>query len=129
SLSPTRASGGSVKMQYGISRSRVLRVSPARLSLMILKSSAGTWGNCGLPAHSPTAPTLGALVSIPLFTPMYAPASQSTTGFFKSNPGGVRNAPRRDQHVTTFDFSFTGPRTHEKTDILSRLAVYMQCLG
>src|SRR5262249_25608278 len=57
SLSPTRASGGSVNMQYGISRSRVLRFSPARLSLMILKSSADTWVNCGLPAHSPTAQT------------------------------------------------------------------------
>src|SRR5213592_2769343 len=39
SLSPTWASGGSVNRQYGISRSRVLRVPPARLSLTIWKSS------------------------------------------------------------------------------------------
>ena len=63
SLIPTWASGGSVNMQYGTSRSRVLRLPPARLSLMIRKSSADTWVNCGLPAHSPTAQIAEALVS------------------------------------------------------------------
>src|SRR5215831_14471761 len=48
SVNPTRASGGSVNMQYGISRSRVLRFPPARLSLMMRKSSTDTCVNCGL---------------------------------------------------------------------------------
>jgi hypothetical protein len=42
-------------MQYGTSRSRVLRFAPARLSLMIRKSSPATCVHWGLPAHSPIA--------------------------------------------------------------------------
>ena len=47
----------------GTRRPRVLRFPPAKLSRMIRKSSIDTWVNCGLPAHSPIAQTLGAVVS------------------------------------------------------------------
>jgi putative ABC transport system substrate-binding protein len=40
SLKPTRASGGSVNMQYGTSRSRLVRFPPFRLAEMIRKSRA-----------------------------------------------------------------------------------------
>jgi hypothetical protein len=63
SRSPTWASGGSVNTQYGINRSRVLRLPPARFSVMIRKSSADACVTCGLPADSPIAQTSGALVS------------------------------------------------------------------
>src|SRR6516162_4940211 len=63
SLNPTWARGGSVNMQYGTRRSRVLRLPPERLSLMMRKSSSDACVNCGLPAHSPIAQTLGAVVS------------------------------------------------------------------
>src|SRR5215510_10733302 len=89
----------------------------------------GYVGELWAPGAFADRPDLGRARLQPLIHPNVATRVQLNTGFFKSNPGGVRNAPRRDQHVTTFDFSFTGPRTHEKTDILSRLAVYMQCLG
>jgi len=46
----------SVNRQYGTSRSRVLRFPPARLSLMIRKSSTDTCVNWGLPADSPQGP-------------------------------------------------------------------------
>jgi hypothetical protein len=49
-----------VYMQYGMSRLRVLRLPPAKLSRMMSKSSTETWVNCGLPAHSPIAQISGA---------------------------------------------------------------------
>ena len=63
SLNPMCASGGSVNTQYGTSRSPVLRAPPARLSLMIRKSSTETCVNRGcqhsrpLPRHrAPSSP-------------------------------------------------------------------------
>src|SRR5437899_2084114 len=89
SLKPTRASGGSVNMQYGTSRLRVVRSPPARLSRMIRKSSNDTWVNCGLPAHSPTAQTSDALVSSRSLTATYPRVSSATPARSSPIPLGV----------------------------------------
>jgi hypothetical protein len=59
-FSPARHPGRRALRRLG---SRVLRFPPAKLSRMIRKSSIETCVNCGLPAHSPIAQVLGAVVS------------------------------------------------------------------
>src|SRR3954447_25390654 len=72
---PTWASSGSVNRQYGMSRPRVVRLPPARLSRTTRQSSSPACVNCGLPAHSPVAHTSGALVCSLSLTRTYPRAS------------------------------------------------------
>jgi hypothetical protein len=68
---------------------------------MTLKSLKETWVNCGLPAHSPIAQTLGALVFRRSLT--VASRVQFDTGHIEPDPGGVGTAPCRNQYVAPFD--------------------------
>src|SRR5438128_6649064 len=56
SLRPTRASGGSLNMHHGTSRSRAERVPPARLPRLSRMSRQDTCVHCGHPPLSPSAP-------------------------------------------------------------------------
>src|ERR1700704_4982391 len=116
-------------MKAAPSRSRVVRVPPARLSAMTLKSSADTCVNCGLPAHSPIAQTLGALVSNSLVDADVAATVQLDTCLIEPDPGCVRNAPRRDQDVAALDLLLTGGCAHGKADFLSGFAVHIEGLS
>ena len=92
SFKPTRASSGSVNIQNGMRRSRVVRLPPFRLSRTTRKSSKATCVNCGLPAQSPIAQTPAALVSKRSFTLIYPRASRSTPAASRPIPWvlGVR---------------------------------------
>src|SRR4029077_3858851 len=54
---------------------------------------------------------------------------QFNAGLLKSNPGGVRNAPSRDQNVAAFDVLLAETRAHGKRDLVSRSPAYLQQLG
>src|SRR5229473_1705886 len=128
SLKPTRASGGSVNMQYGTSRSRLVRVPPLRLAEMIRKSSNETWVNCGLPAASPIAKTSGALVSSRSLTAIYPRSSSTTPATSSPIPAvlGVRPAATRRSLPSMGLIACR--RAHLETDGLSGPALHTENL-
>src|SRR5262249_49776674 len=116
-------------MQYGTSRPRVLRFPPARLSLMIRKSSIETWVNCGLPAHSPIAQDLAGGVPRPLINEIEPGPANPAPRLIEPDPGGVWNASRRDQDVAALDLLLTGGRAHGNADFLAGSALHIESLG
>ena len=78
SLTPMRASSGSVKRQYGTCRPLVTRLPPVKLAWTTRKSSTLMCVNCGLPATSPIAQMFGAVVWSRSLTLIY-PRSVSST--------------------------------------------------
>src|SRR6516225_3754341 len=127
SFNPTWARGGSVNMQYGTSRARVLRSPPARLSLMMRKSSSDACVNCGLPAHSPIAQTLGAVQ--PLIDANVPTSVQLDAGLFEPDAGGIGNASCRGQDIAALDLLLTGGRTHGKAELFSGSTLYIEGFG
>src|SRR5215470_10924838 len=112
-------------MQYGTSRSRVLRLPPARLSRMMRKLSWDACVNCGLPAHSPIAQTLGAVDS----NRSVAMSVQLDAGLVEPDAGGIGNASCCGQDIAAFDLLLTGGRTHGKADLLSGSALHIEGFG
>lgn len=92
SLSPTRASSGSVNRHDGTCRPVVARWPPARLSRTTRKSSSPMCVNCGLPAQSPTAHTPAMVVRRCSSTFTYPRPSRSTPATSSPMPSvfGVR---------------------------------------
>jgi hypothetical protein len=101
---------------------RVLRFAPAKLSLMMRKSSPATCVNCGLPAQSPMAQTLGAVVSNRSLTRIYPRASNPTPAFSSpmscvfgtrpaatrmSLPGHAAATPEARRLVERFEWHYT----------------------
>ena len=109
-------------------RSRVPRLPPTSLSLMIRKSSTDACVNCGLPAHSPSAQTPGAVVSRRSLTRMYRDCP-TRPGCLESDAGGVGNAAHRDHDVAALDGLLTGARAHCDADFLPGSAAHLQDLG
>jgi len=66
------------------------------------KSSADTWVNCGLPAHSPTAQTSGARLE-PVVDRDISPCVERDTGELERDPFGIGGAPGPGQDVAAFD--------------------------
>ena len=131
SLSPTRPSGGSVNMQYGTSRSRVVRRPPTKLSRMMRKSSKDTcvnWGTSGAVADRPDCgcTCLQTLVYLDVSTVVEIDAS-----YVQSDPGRVRNSPGSDQDVARLERSLTEWTAHSQADALSRatLRTHRLCGG
>ena len=77
----------------------------------------------------PDGPDLGRARLQPLVNANVAMTVHLNTGLLKPDPGGVRNAPRRDQDVAALDVLLTGGRAHNKADCLSGSAVHLEGLG
>ena len=92
SLSPTRASSGSVNRQNGTCRPVVTRSPPERLASTTRKSSSPMCVKYGLPAQSPTAQTPLAVVRSRSSTLTCPCSSVSTPAFSRPMPSvfGVR---------------------------------------
>ena len=73
----------------------------------------------------PQGPDTGRIRLQPLIDANVATIIQLNTGLLKPDPGGVRNAPRRDQDVAAFDLLLTGGCAHGDADFLSGLAVHV----
>src|SRR5215470_8141385 len=54
---------------------------------------------------------------------------QPNPGLLKSDPGGIRNAPSRDEDVAAIDVLLTSSRAHDEANPLSRLPTYLEELG
>src|SRR5262245_23672471 len=54
---------------------------------------------------------------------------QPNPGLLKSNSGGIRNTPSRDQDVAAFDVVLARGRAHGKAHVLSRFPTYLEELG
>src|ERR1700756_667923 len=54
---------------------------------------------------------------------------QLNAGLLKPDPGGVRNAPGRDQDVAALDLLLTGGCAHVKADFLSGSALQIEGLS
>ena len=54
---------------------------------------------------------------------------QFDAGLLKSNSGGIRNAPNRDQDVAAINVLLTGWGAHRKRNLVSRSATYLEQLG
>ena len=85
--------------------------------------------NCGLPAHSPMAQTLGRGRLQPLVDADVAARVQLDAGLVEADPGGVRHAPGRHQDVAALDVLLAGGRAHDKADALAGSAVHLEGLG
>src|SRR6266513_1396870 len=77
----------------------------------------------------PDGPDLGRTRLQPLINANVAATVQLNARRFKTDPGGVRNAPSRDQDVAAFDVLLPGPRAHDKADFLSGSSPHMERLG
>src|SRR5260221_6289315 len=77
----------------------------------------------------PDGPDLGRTRVQPLIDANIAAIVQRDTGLLKPDPGGVRNAPRRDQDVAALDRLLARGRAHSNADFLSRPALPEQGLG
>jgi hypothetical protein len=65
----------------------------------------------------------------PLIDANVATTVQLDASLLEPDPGGVRNAPRRDQDVAAFDALLAGGRAHDKADFLSGSAAHIDGLG
>ena len=77
----------------------------------------------------PDGPDIGRSRLQPLVDANVATTVQLNAGLLEPDPGGVRNAPRRDQDVAALDLLLAGGRAHGKADFLSGSAVHMEGLG
>ena len=77
----------------------------------------------------PDGPDIGRGRLQPLIDANVATIVQLDAGLLKSDPGGVRNAPRRDQDVAALDLLLTGGCAHGEADFLSGVAVHIDGLG
>src|SRR5207249_11484524 len=77
----------------------------------------------------PDGPDLGRARLQPLVNADVAMTVHLNTGLLQPHPGGLRNAPRRDQDVAALDVLLTGGRAHDKADCLSGSLVQLQGLG
>ena len=106
-------------MQYGISRSRVLRFPPAKIVPDDPKVVDGYVRELWAAGTFADGPDLGRARLQPLIDANVATTVQLNAGLLKPDPGGVRNAPRRDQDVAALDLLLAGGRAHDKADFLS----------
>ena len=65
----------------------------------------------------------------PLVDANVTTAVQLDPGVLEPDPGGVWNAPRRDQNVAAIDLSLAGGRAHGEADLFSGSAVHIEGLG
>src|SRR5262245_40251309 len=93
---------------------------------MMRKSSSDACVNCGLPAHSPIAQTLGAVVSSRSLTRMYPRASNSTPASSSPMPAVLATRPAAARISLPSIFLLTGERTHGKADLLSGSALHIE---
>src|SRR5215470_17080413 len=54
---------------------------------------------------------------------------QLNAGLLKSNPGGVRNTPHRDQDVAAIDILFSGDGAHHNRNLVSGSPTYPKQFG
>ena len=116
-------------MQYGTSRSRVVRLPPARLSRMIRKSSYGYVRELRAAGAFADRPDPGRARLQPVIDANVAAAVQLDAGLLESDPGGVRDAARRDQDVAAFDVLLAGSRAHVKANLCPGSAAHFEQLG
>ena len=77
----------------------------------------------------PYCPDIGRRRLQPLIDANVATTIQLNAGLLKPDPGGIRNAPRRDQYVAAIEFLLAGGRAHGNIDLLSGPAVHIEGLG
>ena len=65
----------------------------------------------------------------PLVDANVTTAVQLDPGLLEPDPGGVRNAPRRDQDVAARNRLLPGGDAHDKADLLSGSAVHIEGFG
>ena len=96
---------------------------------MIRKSSIGHVRELRAAGAFPERPDIGRGRLQPLIDANVAAIIQLDAGLLEPDPGGVGNAPRRDQDVAALDLLLAGGGAHGNADFLSGSAVHIEGLG
>ena len=113
-------------MQYGTSRSLVLRVPSGQIVPDDPKIIDGYVGELRATGAFPHGPDSGRTGLQSLVDANVAAAIQLNPGLLDADPGGIWNPPYRDQDVAALDLLLAGRRAHGNSDFLSGSALHLE---